>query len=163
MMPVSLSSGEKFMRLAIEDCRAGFADHEGGPFGACIVKEGQVIAVAHNTVFKDHDPTAHAEINAIREASRALNTFDLSECEIYSTTEPCPMCFAAIHWSRISRLYTGTRIEEAKALGFNELSLHNRQIKNLAQLDIELVENVQVAECRQLLADWKTQTAGVTY
>jgi len=88
---------ETFMRLAIEDCRAAFHGNEGGPFGACIVKDGRIIAAAHNTVMKDLDPTAHAEINAIRQASRILGAYDLSGCEIYSTTEPCLMCFAAIH------------------------------------------------------------------
>ena len=160
---MSATAHETFMRLAIEDCRAGFPGNEGGPFGACIVKEGRVIAVAHNTVMKDRDPTAHAEINAIRQASQTLGTYDLSGCEIYSTTEPCLMCFAAIHWARIGRIYMGTTIEEAVTLGFSELPVHNTQIKQLAGLSIDLVENVLVEECRRLLADWQTLTDALTY
>ena len=151
------------MRRAIEDCRAAFHGNEGGPFGACIVKDGRVVAVAHNTVMKDRDPTAHAEINAIRQASRILGAYDLSGCEIYSTTEPCLMCFAAIHWARIGRIYMGTPIEEAVALGFSELPVHNTQIKQIAGLSIDLVENVLVEECRRLLADWQTLTDALTY
>lgn len=154
---------ETFMRRAIEDCRAAFPGNEGGPFGACIVKDGWAIAAAHNTVMKDRDPTAHAEINAIRQASRTLGTYDLSGCEIYSTTEPCLMCFAAIHWARIGRIYMGTPIEEAVALGFSELPVHNTQIKQIAGLSIDLVENVLVVECRRLLADWQTLTDALTY
>lgn len=160
---MSATAHETFMRLAIEDCRAGFPGNEGGPFGACIVKEGRVIAVAHNTVMKDRDPTAHAEINAIRQASQTLGTYDLSGCEIYSTTEPCPMCFTAIHWARIGRIYIGTPIEEAAALGFNEMPVHNAQIKQIAGLSIDLVENVLVEECRRLLVDWQTLTNALTY
>ena len=151
------------MRRAIEDCRAAFHGNEGGPFGACIVKDGRVVAVAHNTVMKDRDPTAHAEINAIRQASRILGAYDLSGCEIYSTTEPCLMCFAAIHWARIGRIYMGNPIEEAAALGFSELPVHNTQIKQIAGLSIDLVESVLVEECRRLLADWQTLTDALIY
>ncbi len=157
------SSDHHFMRLAIEDCRGAFPDNEGGPFGACIVKEGQVVAVAHNTVLKDHDPTAHAEINAIRQASRSLASHDLSACVVYATTEPCPMCFAAIHWSRIGRIYAGTRIEDVKALGFNELPVNNAQMKQLAGLSVNLVEGFLAEECRKLLADWQSQTPATVY
>ncbi|UCD39334.1 MAG: nucleoside deaminase [Fidelibacterota bacterium] len=151
------------MRKAIEDCRAGFPGNEGGPFGACIVKDNQIIATAHNTVMKDHDPTAHAEINAIRKASQVLGTYDLSGCEIYSTTEPCPMCFTAIHWARIARIYSGTKIEAVRALGFNELPVSNAAFKALAELSVDLVENVLEEECQQLLEDWAAHTNAATY
>ncbi len=151
------------MRLAIEDCRAAFPVNEGGPFGACIAREGQVVAVAHNTVLKDCDPTAHAEMNAIRKASRALATYDLSACVVYATTEPCPMCFAAIHWSRIGRIYAGTKIEDVKALGFNELPLNNAMLKELAGLSIQIEGGILMGECRQLLADWQSQTPANVY
>ena len=104
----------------------------GGPFGACLVRGDEVLAVAHNTVLKDQDPTSHGETNAIRLAARKLQSFDLSGCEIYSTTEPCPMCFAAIHWARIGRLIYGTAIIEVARLGFNELTLGSQQMQELA-------------------------------
>ncbi|MDD8016577.1 MAG: nucleoside deaminase, partial [Acidobacteriota bacterium] len=88
------------MRLALREARKNLRTLAGGPFGACIVKDGRVVATARNTVLKN-DSTAHAEVNAIRKACRKLDTFDLSGCEIYSTAEPCPMCFSAIHWARI--------------------------------------------------------------
>ncbi len=160
---MSPTANETFMRRAIEDCRASFPGNEGGPFGACIVKDGRVIAVAHNTVMKERDPTAHAEINVIRQASRILGTYDLSGCEIYSTTEPCLMCFAAIHWARIERIYMGTPIEDVTALGFNELPVGNARIKQLAGLSVELMPNVLLEECRRLLVDWQTMTDALTY
>ena len=154
---------EHYMQLAIDDCRSGFATGDGGPFGACIVKHGSVIASGHNCVLKNNDPTAHAEIITIRRAADHLGGWDLTGCEIYSTTEPCPMCFAAIHWARIGSVFMGTRIEDVAAMGFNELRLSNEQIKSLAGLDVKLVEGVALEECRQLLSDWKSQSGASTY
>ena len=151
------------MQLAIDDCRSGFATGDGGPFGACIVKEGQVIASGHNQVLKDNDPTAHAEMMTIRKAAKSLSSWDLSGCDIYSTTEPCPMCFAAIHWARIRSIYTGTRIEDVAALGFSELSLSNEQIKSIAGLQVTLTTGVLLEECRSLLTDWQEQSPASTY
>jgi len=96
------------MKAAIEEARKGFNRDHGGPFGAVIVKDGVLLANAHNEVLKTNDPTAHAEVLAIRRACALLESYDLSDCEIYSTSEPCPMCFSAIHWSRLKRLYFGT-------------------------------------------------------
>lgn len=87
---------KQIMKLCIESCIDGMKNQEGGPFGAAIVKDGKVLVITHNTVIKTNDPTAHGEINAIREACKKLNTFDLSGCEIYTTSEPCPMCMSAI-------------------------------------------------------------------
>jgi guanine deaminase len=111
----------EFMRLALAEALEHLEEAHGGPFGACLVLENEVLAVAHNTVLRDREPTAHAEISAIRAAAARLGTRDLSGCVIYSTTEPCPMCFGAIHWARIDRLVYGTRIEDVGALGFGEL------------------------------------------
>ena len=96
------------MKKAIKEARIGFNRDDGGPFGAIIVRDGELIAKAHNEVLKTNDPTAHAEILAIRKACAHLKNYDLSDCEIYSTSEPCPMCFSAIHWSRLKKLYFGT-------------------------------------------------------
>jgi tRNA(Arg) A34 adenosine deaminase TadA len=105
---------------------------EGQPFGACIVKDGEVIACDHNVVWASTDITAHAEVYAIRNACKKLDSIDLSGCTIYSTCEPCPMCFTAIHWARIGRIVCGARIEDAKKYGFNELSVSNHELRDKA-------------------------------
>jgi guanine deaminase len=108
----------RFMSRAIREARKNLSRPDGGPFGACIVKEGRIVAAARNTVLRE-DATCHAEVNAIRKASRRLGTHDLSGCEIYSTCEPCPMCFGAIHWARIGTVYYGAGIRDAARAGFH--------------------------------------------
>jgi guanine deaminase len=95
----------EFMQAAIEEAFRGMKADEGGPFGAVVVRQGKIIARAHNEVISTGDPTAHAEIQAIRKASQKLGKFDLSACVMYATCEPCPMCLGAIFWARIPRLY----------------------------------------------------------
>ena len=111
---------EKFMReairLAVENVKQG----TGGPFGAVVVKEGKIIAACANTVTPDCDPTAHAEVNAIREACRKLDTFQLGGCEIYASCEPCPMCLGAIYWARPSRVYKPSTKPQPAQAGFAE-------------------------------------------
>ena len=142
------------MRRAIEEVRVHLPAMAGGPFGACLVRGDEVLAVAHNTVLKDQDPTCHAEMNTIRLAARKLQSYDLSGCDIYSTTEPCPMCFAAIHWARIDRLIYGTAIIEVAQLGFNELTLGSRQVKALGRSPVAIYPGFLADECRQLLTEW---------
>jgi guanine deaminase len=144
---------KKFMMLAILEARKNLVNVQGGPFGACIVKNGRVIAVARNTVLK-YDATCHAEINAIRLAAKELRTFDLSGCEIYSTTEPCPMCFAAIHWAKIELLVYGTNIKDVRRRGFNELLISNARMKKLGRSTVKIVRNIARQECLGLLQDW---------
>ncbi|MBI9055307.1 MAG: nucleoside deaminase [Bacteroidales bacterium] len=95
-------------------------DNDGGPFGAVIVKDGKVIARGVNRVTSNIDPTAHAEVNAIREASKVLGTFDLSGCEIYSSCEPCPMCLGAIYWARLDKLFFANTKQDAKEIEFDD-------------------------------------------
>ncbi len=142
------------MRRAIAEARAHLAALEGGPFGACLVRGDEVLAVAHNTVLKDLDPTCHAEIKVIRLAARKLRSYDLSGCEIYSTTEPCPMCFAAIHWARINRLIYGTTIGEVARLGFNEMTIDNGRMRYLGRSPVAIYPGFLAEECRQLLIEW---------
>lgn len=144
---------EKYMVLAILEARKNLKNMAGGPFGACIVKNGRILAIARNTVL-EKDATCHAEINAIRIASKKLKNFDLSGCIIYSTTEPCPMCFAAIHWSRISRIIYGTSISDAMRIGFNELKVSNTRLKALGKSHIKLSKGFLRHECSRLLKDW---------
>ncbi len=141
------------MVLAIREAEKNLKNMAGGPFGACIVKNGKVLAAARNTVLKN-DATCHAEINAIRIASKKLKDFDLSGCVIYSTTEPCPMCFSAIHWSRIGRIIYGTGISDAKRIGFNELDIADAKIKALGKSRIVLRKGFLRHECVRLLNAW---------
>lgn len=108
-----------FMRLAIDLAMLSI-NNGGGPFGAVIVKNGEIIAKSSNSVTRDNDPTAHAEVNAIRIATKKLNTFDLSGCEIYSSCEPCPMCLGAIYWAKIDHLYFACNKNDADAIGFSD-------------------------------------------
>ncbi len=103
------------IKLSVENIDKG-----GGPFGAVIVKDGKIVAKAANSVAPDNDPTAHAEVNAIRLAAKKLGTFDLSGCEIYSSCEPCPMCLGAIYWARLDKLYFGNDKTDAKNFGFDD-------------------------------------------
>ena len=110
---------EDYMREAI-DLSVKNIDNDGGPFGAVIVKDGKIIARGVNRVTSNIDPTAHAEVNAIREAAKVLGTFDLSGCIIYSSCEPCPMCLGAIYWARLDKLYFANTKKDAKDIEFDD-------------------------------------------
>lgn len=113
---------KKAMQLAIEESKANITNNykNGGPFGAVIVKNGKIIASAHNTVIESVDATAHAEINAIRQASKILNTNDLSGCTLYTSAEPCPMCLSAIIWANIKDVYYANTRKDADNIGFRD-------------------------------------------
>lgn len=114
------STKTRFMQAAIDESKKGVRNNHGGPFGAVIVRSGKIVAKAHNTVLLSKDPTSHAEINAIRQASRKRGSFDLSGCELYTTCEPCPMCLAAIYWARIDKMYYGCTRDDAAKIGFDD-------------------------------------------
>ncbi len=114
-----------YMQKATSEAFKGMRAKDGGPFGAVIVRKGKVISLAHNMVLKTLDPTAHAEITAIRKAAKKLKRFDLGDCEIYSSCEPCPMCLAAIEWARIKKLYYGCTREDADKIGFSDKNIYN--------------------------------------
>ena len=145
---------EEFMEKALKKTRQGMKKGN-SPFGACVVKNGEVVAVAHNTVLEKHDSTNHAEINAIRLACKKLKTHDLSGCAIYSTTEPCPMCFSAIHWAGIGAIIYGTNIKDVKRLGFKELSISNEEMKKKGGAKLKIKKDFMRKECLELLKDWK--------
>ncbi|NLI57595.1 MAG: nucleoside deaminase [Clostridium sp.] len=123
---------DKFMKEAVEEALKGVRENHGGPFGAVIVKNGEIISKAHNEVIKNNDPTDHAEMMAIREASKKLERFDLSDCELYTSCEPCPMCFAAIHWAKIKKVYYGCTREDAASIGFDDNYIYD-VIKGVAK------------------------------
>lgn len=109
-----------WMKLAIEEARVGIKAGHGGPFGAVVVCDGKVVGKGHNEVVHRKDPTAHAEVLAIREAAETLSTFDLSGCTLFTTCAPCPMCLGAIQWARIGRVYYGCTAADAEEIGFDD-------------------------------------------
>lgn len=155
-------SDEKFMRLAIKKAIQGIKKGQ-TPFGACIVKDGRVVSCEHNTVFQDTDITAHAEINAIQNACKKLKTIDLSGCVIYSTCEPCPMCFSACHWARISKIYFGAGIDDAKKAGFSEILLSNKKIKQASKLGIAISAGFLKDECLEVFRIWSRKKGKKLY
>lgn len=122
----------KYMNIAKELSEKNLKTNEGGPFGACIVKDGQIIGKGSNSVIKNNDPTAHAEILAIREACKNINSYDLSDCELYTTCYPCPMCLSATIWANIKKVYYGNSKEDAENIGFRDDYIYN-YIKNLTE------------------------------
>ena len=151
-----------FMQLAIAKARAGMAQGQ-TPFGACIVRDGRVVACEHNAVWALTDSTAHAEVQAIRAACRTLGTVDLSGCTIYSTCEPCPMCFGAIHWAKISTIVFGTSIADAKAVGFSELTIPNETMKREGGSPVAIVPDFLREECLALFREFATRPDRRTY
>jgi len=120
------------MKEAVEEALKGVRENHGGPFGAVIVRNGEIISKAHNEVIKNNDPTDHAEMIAIREASKKLGRFDLSDSELYTSCEPCPMCFAAVHWAKIKKVYFGCTREDAAGIGFDDNYIYD-VIKGVAK------------------------------
>jgi guanine deaminase len=124
-METPASQHLKFMKMAIALSKKNVEKAMGGPFGAVLVKNGKVIAKSANRVTTTNDPTAHAEIVAIRIASKKLNSFDLSDCVIYTSCEPCPMCLGAIYWSRISKIYYANTKHDAAEIGFDDKFIYD--------------------------------------
>lgn len=144
---------EHFMKKAINFAKQGVNKGQ-TPFGACIVNKDKVISIAHNQVWANTDITAHAEIMAIRSACKKLKSISLRGATIYSTCEPCPMCFAAIHWSGISTIVYGTDIRDAKKNGFNELVISNLKLKKIGLSNIKLIKNILLKENLELFKFW---------
>jgi len=154
----------KFMKLAIETAYQGMNNGHGGPFGAVIVKDGQVVSTGHNEVLSSNDPTAHAEMMAIRRASEALDQFDLSGCEIYVNGVPCPMCMSAIFWSRISGLYYACLPEDAEAIGFDDDAFYRELEKPLGERQLPAEQIVEcVEEARECYRAWLKRTQRTPY
>ena len=141
-----------YLEEAVEEAKKGMQEEDGGPFGAVIVNQkGEIIARGHNEVLKTNDPTAHAEICAIRKACQKLNTKDLSNCRIYSTCEPCPMCLSAIIWANIKTIYYGSTRKDASKVGFKDDDIYEfLKGKN------ELLKRIEInsQECKELLENY---------
>lgn len=146
-------SDEHWMRAAIDAARRGIEQGQ-TPFGAAIVRGDQLVVASHNVVWETTDITAHAEVTAIRQVCRSLNAIDLTGCTIFSTCEPCPMCFSACHWARLDRIVYGAAIADAAAAGFNELPVSNLDLKRLGRSPVDIVGDVLRDECRELFELW---------
>lgn len=142
------------MKLAIEEARRTMNENKGGPFGAVITdKDGNIISVASNLVLESHDPTAHAEIMAIRKASEILGTHDLSECILYATGYPCPMCLSAIVWANIKKVYYATNLTDAEEIGFRDDFIY--KYLNGENKDILELINICHDEAKELFNEYK--------
>lgn len=148
-----------FMKLAVEEAEKGIASNEGGPFGCVIVKNGEVVGKGHNQVVKNSDPTCHGEMMAIRDACRKTGNFDLSGCELYTTGEPCPMCFGAILWANISKVFYGCNIKDTEKIGFRD----RRFYEDSEKIKAELFEENGREECLELYRKYSQRFEKTNY
>jgi guanine deaminase len=151
-----------FMKEAIRLSFETMRNNTGGPFGAVVVKNGEIIARGYNKVVSTNDPTAHAEVVAIREACKALNTFQLDGCDIYTSCEPCPMCMAAIYWARPKRVFFGNTKVDAANIGFDDNFIYE-EIK--VPYDGRQIPFIQLMNAEALVAfnEWKAKADKIEY
>lgn len=138
MSDQSSDTQAQFMKRAIELSRTNMMSGKGGPFGAVIVKDGKIVGEGWNKVTSTNDPTAHAEVEAIRDACKKLGTFELKDCEIYTSCEPCPMCLAAIYWARIGHIYYGNTRDDAAAIQFDDEFLYREISKPMHERTVPI-------------------------
>ncbi len=150
------------MRLAIELSEKNVLESLGGPFGAVIVKNGEIIAQSGNKVTSSNDPTAHAEVSAIRLACTALNTFDLSGCVVYTSCEPCPMCLSAIYWARISKIYYANTKTDAGNIGFDDKFIYD-ELEKPMELRSLPIKQMMRDEALQAFKLWEQSTMRTDY
>lgn len=150
------------MQEAIAQAKLGIENNEGGPFGAVVVKNGEIIGRGHNCVPSTNDPTAHAEVTAIRDACRHLDTFNLEGCTIYTSCEPCPMCLTAIYWARIEKIFFGANQHDAAEIGFDDRFFYEQLNKPLGDRKIP-EEQIMQSEAKAVLAEWFSKDDKVVY
>lgn len=143
------------MQLAIAEAKAGIKDGHGGPFGAAVIKDGELIASGHNQVLKNNDSTCHAEIVAIRKAEQILGTYDLTGCELYTTGEPCSMCLAAILWANIKKVYYGYALEDSTKIGFRDVDI-DQLLGGRSNLPADFLEERDREMCLEVLKEYET-------
>jgi len=153
---------QEFMRHAVELSARRMREGAGGPFGAVIVKDGKIIAEGWNKVTSTNDPTAHAEVSAIRSACAALKNFSLAGCDIYTSCEPCPMCLAAIYWARLDRIFFANSRDAAAAIGFDDALIYEEVAK---PIDARLIPTfrVELPEAEAVFAEWQAKPDKVEY
>ena len=150
------------MRAAIRLSRAKMRANRGGPFGAVVVRNGEIIARGWNRVTSTNDPTAHAEVTAIRATCRKLKTFQLSDCELYTSCEPCPMCLAAIYWARFKNVYYANTRQDAAKVQFDDEWIYHEVAQPLAQRKIPMHQLLR-DEALEVFAEWQAKPDKVRY
>jgi tRNA(Arg) A34 adenosine deaminase TadA len=156
------NSDAYFMRMAIDLATANVVSGAGGPFGAVVVKNGTVVATGVNQVTATHDPTAHAEVTAIRAATAAMGHFELIGCTIYSSCEPCPMCLGAIYWSRLDALYFGSTAQDAAAAGFDDAFIYEEIGRQPPERRVK-TECLMRDDAAESFDAWKTFAGKIAY
>ncbi len=157
-----MNNKEKFLNKAIELASENVKSGNGGPFGAVVVKDGKIIATGVNNVTTNNDPTAHAEVTAIRNACKELNTFQLEGCEIYSSCEPCPMCLGAIYWARPKALYFAADKHDAADAGFDDSFIYDEIKLDYSNRKI-ITEIIALKNKKQPFIDWENSKFNVEY
>lgn len=155
-------SRQELMRRAIAIGLASMRANRGGPFGAVVVKDGRIIGEGTNQVLSQGDPTAHAEVQAIRAACRALGSFSLEGCEIYTSCEPCPMCLSAIYWARLDRIWYANSRQDAAAIGFDDAHIYDQVAKPIDELDIP-TERLLAGEAIKAFDEWEKKPDKTPY
>lgn len=157
-----MSQPKDFMDRAVEISGEHMRNGKGGPFGAVIVKDGKIIAEGFNQVTSSNDPTAHAEVTAIREAGKALGDFNLAGCEIYTSCEPCPMCLSAIYWARLDRAYYGNTRDDAARIGFDDAFLYDEVAKPIEGRQMEMI-HLPTEAAGSIFQEWHDKDDKITY
>lgn len=152
----------KFMQEAISLSRNGMNNNEGGPFGAIVVKGDQIVGRGNNRVTSSNDPTAHAEVVAIRDACKNLNTFQLDDCVMYTSCEPCPMCLGAIYWARPCKVYYANTKKDAASIGFDDDFIYQEIQIPLGERQIPF-EQISAEEAWKVFEEWQNKTDKTEY
>lgn len=153
---------EKFMMEAIILSQNGVRNNEGGPFGCIIVKDDIIVGRGNNKVTSSNDPTSHAEVVAIRDACKNLNTFQLEDCEIYTSCEPCPMCLGAIYWARPKIVYYANNREDAASIGFDDSMIYNEMVCDIDKRKIPII-NLGREEAMKVFKEWHKKEDKIKY
>ncbi len=153
---------KKFMQRAIKVAQEGMNHNEGGPFGAIVVKEGEIIAEACNSVTSKNDPTAHAEVEVIRKACARLGTFQLDDCVLYTSCEPCPMCFGAIYWARPKAVFYACTQEDAARIGFDDQFVYDELDQSKDNRKIPFIKILRT-EANRVFQQWENKSDRTDY
>lgn len=158
----TMTREEKFMQAAIGLSKKGIDNGEGGPFGCVIVKDDTIVGRGNNKVTSSNDPTAHAEVVAIRDACKNLGTFQLDGCEVYTSCEPCPMCLGAIYWARPKAIYFANNRQDAAAAGFDDSMIYEEMAASLGERKIPIL-SVGREEAIKVFEEWKSKENKTSY
>ena len=153
---------EKFMQEAVDLSRKGVNHNDGGPFGCIIVKGDAIVGRGNNCVTSQNDPTAHAEVVAIRDACKNLETFQLDECEIFTSCEPCPMCLGAIYWARPKAIYYANTREDAARIGFDDSMIYDEMNTPIAERKIP-IHKMESYEALKVFQEWMNKADKTAY